>query len=226
MTADGGNNLLRGNRHTWLWAVLCTVGMNVALFAGMPFLMDPTSGRIEVDELIPQIQLIRIKRTETPPRKRIEPPTPRSRQKAPPKVDIQQPVNRLIALPFEVNTRLPGGANTVALPPVDPSALDQLDLGNLFQVGDLDRPLTVLSRIPPSYPLQAKHRGIEGWVTVTFVVSEQGRVEDVAIIAADPPETFNASVVACVSAWRFHPGTVEGTPVRTKVETTIRFELD
>jgi protein TonB len=99
-------------------------------------------------------------------------------------------------------------------------------LGDLFAAGDLDAPLTVVSRIPPVYPLHAKHRGIEGWVRVRFVVREDGRVTDITIQESQPAGIFNENVLRCVAEWRFKPGTVEGTPVKAWAETTIRFQLE
>ena len=99
-------------------------------------------------------------------------------------------------------------------------------MDDLFGVGDLDQPLITLTRIPPIYPLSAKRRGIEGSVTVRFVINERGLVEDATIVEAQPPEVFDASVLSCVSGWRFKPGTVEGRPVRVWADTTIHFTLD
>jgi len=111
------------------------------------------------------------------------------------------------------------GARTQAL-------ADQLSLGELFAAGDLDAPLTVISRIPPVYPLHAKQRGIKGWVQVRFVVQEDGRVTDITIQESQPAGVFDASVLRSVAGWRFKPGTVAGTPVKAWAETTIRFELE
>jgi protein TonB len=83
----------------------------------------------------------------------------------------------------------------------------------------------VLSRIPPIYPFNAKHRGIEGWVDVEFVVTNQGLVEAIKVIAAQPEKIFDKTVIQCLSAWRFKPGTIRGEPVKTRVQTRIRFEL-
>jgi protein TonB len=61
---------------------------------------------------------------------------------------------------------------------------------------------------------------------VKFVVNEQGRIENVYIIKAQPSGVFDASVMRCLSGWRFKPGTVDGLPVKVWAETTIRFELE
>ena len=60
---------------------------------------------------------------------------------------------------------------------------------------------------------------------MAFTVNEQGLVEDIRILEAEPDRIFNDSVIQCLSAWRFKPGRIGGDPVRTRVSTRIRFEL-
>jgi protein TonB len=97
---------------------------------------------------------------------------------------------------------------------------------DLFGMADLDQSLIPLVRMAPVYPLTAKRKGTEGWVTVSFIVNEHGTVENITISEAQPPGIFDDSVSRCVSGWRFQPGTVQGRPVKVWAETTIHFELD
>jgi protein TonB len=80
-------------------------------------------------------------------------------------------------------------------------------------------------RIPPIYPIQAKRRGIEGWVKVTFLVNQQGLVEKIKIVDSHPTGVFDQSAIRSVSTWRFNPGTVEGVAVNTWATQTLKFEL-
>ena len=98
-------------------------------------------------------------------------------------------------------------------------------LPDIFAAGDLDQPLITLTRLPPVYPFEARQRNIQGWVNVRFVVTTRGTVERVTIVAAQPPGIFERSVIRCISGWRFRPGTIEGQPVNTWAETTVKFEL-
>ena len=97
--------------------------------------------------------------------------------------------------------------------------------GGVYSPGQIDGRLQVLKHTEPAYPASARRRNVEGWVRVRFVVNEQGRPEQIRILAADPPEVFNSSVQRAVSGWRFRPGTVQGRTVRVLVEQTIRFSL-
>ena len=41
-----------------------------------------------------------------------------------------------------------------------------------------------------------------------------------------PPDIFDQSVRCCVAGWRFQPGSVDGIAVKTRAETTVRFNLE
>lgn len=215
---------------TWLASCLVALGLNLVLFLLMPCLMDKAPSRPSIETLVPMINVVRVKRQETEvkrkPVKQPEPPKVRP-DSSRPETAPRQPLKAKLTLPFEINPRLPGGPNSLDLPPLESGPLVKVtDRPGAFSVGQLDAPLTVLARIPPVYPMRARRRGIEGWVKITFVVDETGIVENITIIEAQPPGLFDQSVQRCVGSWRFRPGTVEGLPVKTKVETTIRFELE
>ncbi len=95
-----------------------------------------------------------------------------------------------------------------------------------YTMGELDSPLTPLVKIPPIYPMLATRRGIEGYVTVEFLVNNKGLVRQIRILDSRPEHIFDKSVANCVSQWKFKPGTMEGIPVATLVQTTIRFRLE
>lgn len=95
----------------------------------------------------------------------------------------------------------------------------------VFSVADLDQPPQALVRIEPLYPPRAQRFEVEGWVSVRFLVGQDGSVSDVAILAADPEGFFEQSVLTTVPRWRFQPGKIAGRAVAAWVETTIRFEF-
>ncbi len=219
---------LNGNWYAWAGALISTLALNLALFTLIPTLMKPHAPALCPGPMIPQIQLTRLKRKPPEPvKKKPTPLVEEKPQQAPSKPRAtHRPTRQPLALAFEINTRLPGGPQTLSLPRIMSGSLDTLNLSPLFSPGDLDHPLTVLSRIPPVYPFKAKNRGIEGWVDVAFVVTEQGLVEQISILAAQPEKVFNKNVIECLSAWRFKPGTIGGEPVKTQARTRIRFELN
>ena len=223
------DDLDRQNWITWVWSGLTAISLNLVLFLLMPHLMDAAPSRSSIETLVPQVNVIRIKRHETKvKRETVKPPEPpKKRPDRQPKAARNQPIKTKLSLPFKINPRLPSGPGTLALPPLESAPLQNITApSNVFSVGQLDAPLTTLARIPPVYPMRARRRGIEGWVRVNFVVDETGKVSSITIVEAQPSGLFEQSVNRCVSTWRFKPGTVDGMPVKTRVETTIRFTLD
>lgn len=222
------NALNRRKWSTWAWAASMALAMNLMLFAIMPYLLHRQPAKPVYDQLVSHINVIRINRPDsTAPRKIVKPPEPpEKRKELPPKSPARQPLQAKLTLPFEINPRLPGGPDTLELPPLETAAFHIPAMQDVFGTGDLDGPLTSLGRIQPVYPIAAKRRRLQGWVKVKFVVNEQGTVERVTIVDAKPPGVFDHSVRRCVSKWRFKPGTVEGLPVKAWAETTIRFKLE
>jgi protein TonB len=228
MQADYFAYRWRHNAVAWLWAGLLALGMNLALFNLIPNLLHPASPLLVFDSLVPQINVIRIKRPERPVKRKTPKPLEpevKKREKLP-QPTLRRTPGRKLSLAFETNTKLPGGPAVLELPPMVQPDLGGLNVRSVFSVGELDQPLVTLARVPPVYPSRAKRRGIQGWVKVKFVVNEQGRVEDLSVVKAQPPGVFDDSVRRCVSGWRFRPGTIGGAPVKVWAETTIRFELD
>jgi TonB family protein len=86
---------------------------------------------------------------------------------------------------------------------------------------------TPVSRSNPNYPTRALEHGNEGWVMLSFVVSEKGEVEQPMIEDSSGVEAFESAALEAVSRWRYTPATVNGTPVaQSMVRTRITFALE
>lgn len=222
------DTLLRRRWTTAAGALAGALVLNLMLFAVMPYLLRPVDARPDFDQIVSAINVVRIKRPETPVRRQSPepppPPPPETRRR--PEPVARQTLQPRLSLPFAVNPRLPALPGSLVVPDSMPAIGDNLVLGDTFAMTDLDGPLTVLARIPPVYPLHAKRRGVQGWVKVHFVVNENGRAEDITIVESQPPGVFDQSVTRCISGWRFQPGTIAGLAVKARAETTIRFELN
>ena len=219
-------------RSTTLWTVALgsSLVLNLFLFDFMPRLIKRDTGGLQSAPYIEKVNVIRLKRPEPPARRKVkeEPPEPEKKpEKVKPKqkMYVNRPAKQPMELPFEINPRLPAMSGTVAMPPMQTVSLGTPDMNAAYGVGEIDHPLTPLSRIPPLYPMRARRRGVEGWVRVRFIVNEEGRAQDIRIVESDPKGIFERSVSRCVAQWRFTPGTVGGIPVKTWVETTVRFDL-
>lgn len=215
----------------WCLAIAMSAFLNIALFGLMPGLIQLVPKDQADLEDLKTIQVIRVKHQETPPRKK-EPPKPKPKEKPKElktsltKIVRQRPIRLKPRLPFELNPKLPTTPGSLIMPPMETFSLDGPTLKGLYEMGELDSPLTPIANIPPIYPMRAMRRGIEGWVKVRFLVNNQGQVQQPKIVAAKPENIFEKSVSNCLLKWKFKPGTVEGVPVNTMVETTIRFALE
>jgi protein TonB len=94
-----------------------------------------------------------------------------------------------------------------------------------FGLDEVDQKPVSLATLKPNYPYKAKRMGIEGHVTVQFLVDRNGRPQELKIVEASPQGIFDETVRKTVPRWRFKPGRKAGRTVDTWVEMTIRFEL-
>ncbi len=89
----------------------------------------------------------------------------------------------------------------------------------------LDNTPNMRFRAAPAYPHAAKSAGIEGSVTVAFVVDEKGYVTDARVVESTHRE-FEEPTLRAVSKWRFEPGRKNGVPVRFRMHVPIVFSLN
>lgn len=84
-----------------------------------------------------------------------------------------------------------------------------------------------LVRMEPQYPRRAQERGIEGWVTVEFTVTEDGTVADPFILEAEPKNIFNRAALKAVLRFKYKPKVVNGVAQAVSgVRTRFTFQMD
>lgn len=75
------------------------------------------------------------------------------------------------------------------------------------------------------YPANAQKNGIQGRVTVKFVVNKDGSLSDVGIIRGVNPE-LDAEAIRVISAMpKWKPGMQKGKPVRVRFTVPVMFKL-
>lgn len=89
----------------------------------------------------------------------------------------------------------------------------------------VDSPVEILEIPRPSYPPAGQRRGIEGDVTLQYVVGEDGGVQrsSIRVIEANYFDFVEAAADA-IAASRFRPARAGGCPVRLQVQQRIRFK--
>lgn len=93
----------------------------------------------------------------------------------------------------------------------------------------LSAPLTdpkVIVRVPPEYPAVAKHRRIQGWVELEFMVGVDGRASDIQVLEASPSNIFNTAATRALSRWKFQPAQRNGKDEPKRTRTRINFQLN
>lgn len=141
---------------------------------------------------------------------------------------IVSPAPRLPAIMEPASSELPG--LTVALPgaadlQAGVAGSGAEEVGPL-SAGDVDRPPRKIAGALPSYPRWARRAGLEGTVTLRFVVTAQGTVTDVTIRRIEGDERFGPEAIRPTASWRFEPAVKDGKPVSYWYFQSFRFELE
>lgn len=173
----------------------------------------PTPPPIEDQEEVVMEEVIQTKQIETPP------PPPR------PPVPVEVPNDEIIEdeiLDLDSELDLDGPLD---LPPPPPPSDDEEE--DFFVVVEtmpqLKGGLAGLQK-KVKYPEMARRAGIEGRVTVQFIVNEQGKVENPRVIRGIGGGCDEAALSAVQKA-EFSPGMQRGRAVRVQYSLPIVFRL-
>lgn len=83
-----------------------------------------------------------------------------------------------------------------------------------------------IEQVKPKMPREAELKGIEGFITFTFDIDEQGRVENIRVKDAENRSVFEQEARRAVRKFRYRPKKVNGRPVRVVGHSfTIVFTL-
>ena len=101
------------------------------------------------------------------------------------------------------------------------SVLTGLQVG----MGKISTNVIPLVRIPPTYPMRAANRRIEGWVKVEFTISKEGTVKDAVVVASQPNSIFNRAALKAIKRWKFKPHIIAGEAYEQRAVQTLKFNL-
>ncbi len=173
----------------------------------------PAPIAIDEQEEVVMEEVIQTKQIETPP------PPPR------PPVPVEVPNDEIIeddVVDLDLEFDLDGPMD---LPPPPPPAEEEEE--EFFVVVEnmpqLNGGLAELQR-KVKYPEMARRAGIEGRVTVQFIVNEDGKVENPRVIRGIGGGCDEAALAAVKQA-EFTPGMQRGRPVRVQYSLPIVFRL-
>lgn len=145
-------------------------------------------------------------------------------QKKPQEPETMKPIiatsapNSAPSRPALVNFEIPDMESLVALPEVTFKPSDELDVhlnfdfsfsGEGLQQGSNFRSQVVMAKptyqIPPKYPAKAKRNGIEGHITFSLLINQQGEAMQHKVVEESPPGVFLRSSLRSVMRWKFVP---------------------
>ena len=151
------------------------------------------------------------------------PPEPDRPPEAPPEpklADSQQQV----PLSADLEVAMGSGGALAGFGEIRALTATQTIQDETFDASELEKKPEAVSQVAPAYPAELRKAKIDGVVTLLFVVSEEGRVEDARIENSTRPE-FEKPALDAIRKWRFRPGVKDGQPVRTYSRIPMRFRV-
>ncbi len=106
-----------------------------------------------------------------------------------------------------------------AAPPPAPAAVESAS-----QSGP-EQEVMPLNDVRPEYPYRARQRGIEGHIKLAFTITAAGKVENIRVLEASPPNVFDREARRAAARWRFAPRTENGSAVSREAVKTLHFRL-
>jgi TonB family protein len=92
-----------------------------------------------------------------------------------------------------------------------------------YKTSELDVKPGIMLHVEPRYPERAAQDAVGGRVVAQLFLREDGTVEQVSILRAEPPGYFEYSVEQAFSAARFTPGMKDGRTVKVQMALEVSF---
>ncbi len=110
-----------------------------------------------------------------------------------------------------------------SIPPPDESVSADTIRDGFVQVEIMPE---VIHQVSPMYPLQARHAGITGTVSIKALVDEEGKVLKAIVDKSSGTASLDEAAVAAAYEFKYKPGIRDGRPVKVWVTYPVEFKLD
>lgn len=130
------------------------------------------------------------------------------------------------APPAATPSTAPPSAGREARAPAAPLAVTSAVDLTYYSARELDVQPRALREIIPTYPAAADRSRLSGKVRLQIELEADGRVRDVSVVSASPPEVFDESAVAAFREARFAPAQRNGRPVRARVLIEVVYDWE
>ncbi|MGD0739847.1 MAG: TonB family protein [Terracidiphilus sp.] len=81
----------------------------------------------------------------------------------------------------------------------------------------------LVSKVTPSYPIDAKKAGVSGTVVLQATIGRDGLIEDLQVVSG--PDLLQQAALDAVKQWRYRPYLLNGEPVEVRTTINIIFTL-
>lgn len=197
--------------------LILAISFSFFLFVGMTYLIKPKA--LEVEEITPGPPVtITIK---------VEDDDPKTRTRIPPRPTIKPKPKPEIAV-----TTIDTDKTANLEPLFERVAFNQIKgieatIFNTSLGGSVDGDARPRVRINPTYPEKAKRNGIEGFVILSFDISELGRPMNVTVVKSNPRGVFEKQARRALRKWKYDPKMVdEKAVIQTNQTVTLAFEFE
>lgn len=203
-----------------LFSLIVGTAIALALFWGMHYMISNDQQSLKQTDNLRMTEFIRYKRdTKIQNKDRVVPEKPKPKERPQqPALQTQSAKVSKTALPVMdmPNLDIPLQSSSFG-----GSVLTGLQVGT----GKISSHVIPLVRIPPTYPMRASHRRIEGWVKVEFTITKEGAVKDAVVIASKPNSIFNSSALKAIKRWKFKPHIISGEAYEQRAIQILKFNL-
>lgn len=199
----------------FLLALVMGIILSVLVFLALPFLQKISEGRQDQQEIVeaPTLDAPETPELEEPP----PPPPPPEEQEPEPEMEPLEQLS-LAQLTDALDGSGMGGGAVISGADLMKGAQDAAK--DVLENAGLDKQPEAMYQPAPRYPPGAG--GIDGSVTVQFVVDARGNVTQPQIVTSTA-KVFEQPALSAVQKWRFKPGERGGQPAPFKMKVPIRF---
>ncbi|WP_371193983.1 energy transducer TonB [Glaciecola sp. SC05] len=96
---------------------------------------------------------------------------------------------------------------------VEKAALEQATPDEIRRITAFT-PAEIVERKNPTYPRTAAMRSREGWVKVSYVIDEEGKVQDPVVYDHAGDSAFKRAAMSAIKGWEFKPAMKDGKPTQ------------
>lgn len=114
-------------------------------------------------------------------------------------------------------------------PPAAPTAAaaitSSVDL-TYYSAREVDVQPRALREVVPDYPADANQQQLSGRVRLGLKLEADGRVSDIEVVSANPPDVFDESALKAFRTARFVPAQKNGRPVRARILIEVVYDWE